>query len=87
MGLSRNQTPFTMQQLIIKKDVEQTKIDALLYFLKSWDIEAEFKTSTVTEKMETDFSLAVGLWEDYPMDAGELRKQAWNRKKLTLDEQ
>jgi hypothetical protein len=34
-----------MQQLILKKDIEQTKIDALLDFLKLWNIEAEFKTN------------------------------------------
>lgn len=31
-----------MQHPILKKDIEQTKMDALLNFLKSWDIEAEF---------------------------------------------
>lgn len=69
-----------MQQLILKKDISQSKMEALIYFLKSWDIEVEVKTNTaVSIKKETDFSLSVGLWKDNSIDANELRKQAWNR--------
>jgi len=70
-----------MQQLILKKDIEQTKMDALLYFLKSWNIEAELITSPIVVKNKTDFSLSAGLWKDYTIDANELRTQAWNRNK------
>jgi hypothetical protein len=69
-----------MQQLILKKDISQSKMEALIYFLKSWDIEAEVKINTeVSAKKKTDFSLSVGLWKDNAIDANELRKQAWNR--------
>ncbi len=69
-----------MQQLILKKDISPSKMEALIYFLKSWDIEAEVKTDTaVSSKKKTDFSLSVGLWKDNKIDAAELRKQAWNR--------
>jgi hypothetical protein len=70
-----------MQQLILKKDIDQSKMDALLYFLKSWDIEAELKTSPVAAKKKSDFSLSAGIWKDYNIDADELRTQAWNRNK------
>lgn len=33
-----------MTQIILKDDIEQSKIDALLFFLKSWDIDVELKT-------------------------------------------
>ncbi len=69
-----------MQQLILKKDISPSKMEALIYFLKSWDIEAEVKSDTaVSSKKKTDFSLSVGLWKDNTIDATELRKQAWNR--------
>ena len=69
-----------MQQLILKKDISPSKMEALIYFLKSWDIEAEVRTDTaVSSKKKTDFSLSVGLWKDNTIDATELRKQAWNR--------
>lgn len=69
-----------MQQLILKKNISKSKMEALINFLKSWDIEAELKTSTeVTPKKKSKFSLSAGLWKDKAIDASELRKQAWNR--------
>ena len=69
-----------MQQLILKNDVEQSKIDALLHFLRSWGIDAEVKTMTPKDvEKKNDFTLSAGIWKDYDMDAYELRKQAWNR--------
>ena len=70
-----------MQQLILKKDIEQSKIDALLYFLKCWNIEAELITRPKTTKKKNDFSLSVGLWKDFNIDAVELRSQSWKRNK------
>jgi hypothetical protein len=68
-----------MQQLILKNDISKSKMEALIYFLKSWDIEAEVKTITeVSSKKKSDFSLSIGLWKDNSIDANELRKQAWN---------
>ena len=70
-----------MQQLILKNDISPSKIEALIHFLKSWDIEAELKTSTETSSTnKIDFSLSEGLWKDRVIDVSELRKQAWNRK-------
>jgi hypothetical protein len=69
-----------MQHLILKNNISKSKMDALIYFLKSWDIEAEVKTSTeIVSKKKSDFSLSAGLWKDNVIDANELRKQAWNR--------
>ena len=69
-----------MQQLILKNDISQTKINALIAFLKSWDIEAEIKPNIqVTLKKKTDFSLSAGLWKNREIDAKELRKSAWSR--------
>jgi hypothetical protein len=71
-----------MIQLILKNDLEQNKLEALLFFLKSWDIEAELKTNIpLVAKKKSDFSLSAGIWKDYAIDANELRRQAWNREK------
>ncbi len=70
-----------MQQLILKTDIDATKMEALLFFLKSWNIDAELKTTPMLKEKKQDFSLAVGMWEDYDIDANELRKQAWNRNR------
>jgi len=69
-----------MQQLILKNDISKSKMEALIYFLKSWDIEAEVKTNTeVIAKKKIGFSLSAGLWKDNSIDANELRKKAWNK--------
>jgi hypothetical protein len=69
-----------MTQLIFKNDLEQNKLDALLHFLKTWNIEAELKTSTPkVENKQKEFSLSSGIWKDYDMDAKDLREKAWSR--------
>ncbi len=69
-----------MQQLILKKDISPSKMEALIHFLKSWGIEAEVKLNTaMVTKKKSVFSLASGLWKNTTIDANELRKQAWNR--------
>ena len=71
-----------MVEIILKTDVEKNKIDALLQFLKSWNIDAEVRMNTRdTTKKKTGFSLSAGIWKDYNIDAAELRKQAWNRNR------
>ena len=69
-----------MTQLIFKNDLEQNKLEALLQFLKTWNIDAELKTSTrKTVKKQNDFSLATGIWKDTIIDGKELRNKAWAR--------
>lgn len=70
-----------MQQIILKKDIDQTQMDALLNLLKSLNIEAEIKTSLIVTKKKSDFSLSTGIWKDYNINAEDLRIQAWNRNK------
>jgi hypothetical protein len=71
-----------MTELILKKDIDENKMKALLAFLKSLGIEVELRTDiSKTAKKKKEFSLAVGLWEDYQLDSSELRNQAWQRNK------
>lgn len=69
-----------MTELILKKDIDEKKMKALLAFLKSWGIDVELKTTVSKNTKKTqEFSLANGLWEDYQINSTELRKQAWQR--------
>ena len=69
-----------MTEIILKDDVEQSKIDALLFFLKSSNIDAEVKITDVKKIQKSSaFSLAKGIWRDYNVDANELRDKAWKR--------
>ena len=52
-------------------------MDALLQFLKRWDIDAELKSKeTTSSNKKSEFSLTVGLWKDYDINADQLRKEA-----------
>ncbi|QPH39994.1 hypothetical protein [Pedobacter endophyticus] len=69
-----------MTEIILKDDIEQRKIDALLNFLKSWDIDAEIKsTRPVIGEKSKEFSLSKGIWSDYDIEARELRHKAWKK--------
>jgi hypothetical protein len=65
-----------MQHLILKKEIELTKMEALLNFIKSWNIEVELKTSPTTSKKKSNFTLSAGIWNKYNIDAKELGKQS-----------
>lgn len=71
-----------MIHIILKQDLEQNKLDALVAFLESMDIEVELKKKASKKVLQkNDFSLAVGLWKDRPVNASELRINAWSRNK------
>ena len=69
-----------MVELILKNDVKKEKMDALIHFLKIWDIDIEIKNVPKAKKengKNKEFSLAAGMWKDYDINAKELRKKAW----------
>jgi len=71
-----------MVQLIFKDNIEQNKLDALVQFLKTMDIETEIKSNQIKskpKKHKNKLSLAVGMWKDYEIDGKELRTNAWKR--------
>jgi hypothetical protein len=71
-----------MTELILKQDIDENKMKALLDFLKSWGIDVELKkTISKTANKTNEFSLAAGLWENYQINSSELREQAWRRNK------
>ena len=65
-----------MVELVLKNEIKKEKMDALLHFLKNWDINVEVKNVPNRAK-SNDFTLSAGLWKDYDIDATVLRKQAW----------
>jgi hypothetical protein len=71
-----------MQQLILKQELSQSKIDALISFLKSWGVDAELKSTLKKEDkvLASEFTLNTSIWKDREIDSQELRKQLWNRK-------
>lgn len=71
-----------MVEIILIDNIEKNKIDALLHFLKALNINAELKRNVQPDnRKKTEFSLSAGIWKNHKVDAVELRKQAWKRKK------
>lgn len=69
-----------MTEIILKDNIEQSKIDALLAFLKSSDIDVELRTISSKKSTKTNkFSLSKGIWSDYSINSVELRDKAWKR--------
>lgn len=69
-----------MTQITFKNDIDQNKIDALLHFLRSWDIDAEVSYNMTEKKRaekDTTLTLSVGLWEGRDINDKQLREQAW----------
>ena len=71
-----------MQHIVLKKELSQSKIDALLSFLKGWGVDAEVKSSKdkINQMSSSEFTLNTEIWKDTEMSASDLRKNAWNRK-------
>lgn len=70
-----------MIQIVLKNEIEQSKIDALLIILKSWGIDTELKViDSLNTKKESVFSLSEGIWKDYQINAEDIRNKAWNQK-------
>ena len=70
-----------MTELVLKTDIKKEKMDALLHFLKSWDINVEVRNEPKSKSKNNAFTLSAGIWKDYDIDATELRKQAWKMTK------
>jgi hypothetical protein len=69
-----------MTEIVLKNNIEKSKMDALLSFLKTWGLEAELRTiNEQSNKKSAKFTLTAGLWKDYNVSADNLRKQAWQR--------
>jgi hypothetical protein len=73
-----------MTQLILKTDIDQTKLDVLLDLLKTWHIDAEVKPSKAKSTPKSNyepFSETIGMWTDRDIDDKQLRAQAWGTNK------
>lgn len=66
-----------MTEIILKSNLSQKKLEALLNFLKTFDISVEIKERE--EKIIDKFPFAKGIWQDYDIDGKELREKSWKR--------
>jgi len=75
-----------MTELIFKNRIDKKKLDSIIFFLKSWNIDVEIKTiSSKKEKKEKLFSESFGMWADRDIDIKEIRQKARERRTKTYD--
>jgi hypothetical protein len=70
-----------MIELVLKNNIKQEKMDALLHFLKVWEFDIEIKNVSQPPKNNKNLSFTTGLWEDYDIDDQILRSKAWGTDK------
>ncbi len=68
-------------QLILKNNIERSKLLALINFLKSMNFDFEMRSNKIEPQAANNkFNLAAGLWGDADITAENLRTKAWKRK-------
>jgi hypothetical protein len=71
-----------MTQLVFRDNVDSTKMNTLLAFLKTWGVDAEIThTPAGTSSTRDVFANTRGMWADYDIDIKKIRQQ--NREKRT----
>jgi hypothetical protein len=71
----------SMTEIVIKGNIAPSKMEALIDFLQSWDMEVEIKNTKAKKNVKQgELPLSIGIWCDYNVDADSLRKQAWLRQ-------
>lgn len=65
----------------MKKELSQSKLDALLSLLKGLGVDVEVKSTNIENVMNdsSEFTLNIDIWKDNPVTSEELRRNAWSR--------
>ena len=72
-----------MTQISVKNKIDELQMAVLLQLLKSWNMEVEISyENTAPVKKRKRFSKTRGMWQDYDIDAKQLRRDAWGTEKL-----
>lgn len=75
-----------MTGLVLKGNIDQKKLDAIVVFLKSWDIDVEVKTVTRKKKeKKAIFTESFGMWADRDIDIKTIRQKTRERRTKTYE--
>jgi len=70
-----------MTELVLKGQIDQKKLDAIVVFLKSWDIDVEVKMVTGKKKEKKPiFTESFGMWADRDIDIKAIRQKSRERR-------
>lgn len=71
-----------MTEIILRGITDRKKLDSIINFLKSWDIDVEIKTNTKKKAEKKGlFEDSFGMWENRDIDIKAIRQR--NRKRRT----
>lgn len=70
-----------MTEILIKEDIDKSKIAVLVELFNSWNLKIVL-TEKVEKRSPTQLSFFdnAGLWKDRDIDATQLRKDTWKIK-------
>jgi hypothetical protein len=65
----------------LKKELSQSKLDALLSLLKGLGVDVEVKSTNIENVMNdsSEFTLNIDIWKDNLVTSEELRRNSWSR--------
>ena len=70
-----------MTELVLKGEIDQKKLDSIVNFLRSWDIDVEVKgASTKKRKQKAFFTESFGMWADRDINIKEIRQKSRERR-------
>jgi len=70
-----------MTEILLKSNINSQQLNSLIWFLRSWNIEAEVKSSnTISADDEDPFAEVRGIWANRDYDLKEVRKQIRDRR-------
>jgi hypothetical protein len=73
-----------MTYITLKSSIDNQQMSVLMGLLNSWNVNAEITNEKKSENKSFSqrFSRTRGMWQDYDIDAKQLRQDAWGTKKL-----
>ncbi|MDR1813632.1 MAG: hypothetical protein LBR18_02145 [Tannerella sp.] len=75
-----------MTEILLKSNINTQQLNSLIWFLRSWNIEAEVKSSQVRRRdAEDPFAEVRGIWANRDYNLKEVRKQTYKRRTKTYD--
>ena len=68
-----------MTQIILKNSIDNMQMSVLVGLFDSWNVDVEITRENTGERKNFSqlFSRTRGMWQDFDIDGGKLRNQAW----------
>jgi hypothetical protein len=76
-----------MTEILLKSNINSRQLNSLIWFLRSWNIEAEIKSSDArsADDDEDPFAEVRGIWANRDYDLKEVRKQIRDKRTKSYD--